>query len=60
MWNVNGSKTSHVFLVKAQEAATARQVVIYDIENFSIDAPFQTRQNDGFGTIVHIAEWDLI
>src|ERR1700730_2111536 len=54
--NIDGSEMSDVLLVPAQELPAGGQVVVDDVEHFTIDGRGQAGEHDGLRAVVHVRE----
>src|SRR5437667_5877463 len=60
MGNVEGLETRHMLFVQAQKPPAGREIIVHNIEDFPVDAPFQPGQDNGFGTVVHVGKWNCV
>ena len=49
-----------MFFVHTEKFLARRLLVIDDIEDLAVDAPFDAGQNDRLGAIVNICQWNSI
>ena len=46
-----------MLLVLAQELAAGGKFVVHDVEYFTINAWFETSQDDSVSAVVHVSQW---
>jgi hypothetical protein len=58
--DVQGPETLHVLLVKAEKTSAAREVVVNDIEDLSLDTWYKPRPDDRVSTVLDKGEGDSV